>query len=218
MPFPAPIRNTNKGDVIYGMIQIPDNSADADSALLVDSTNFESRKVLRDNKETLRIKPTFTSLAFSLLFLALGIIMIGFYLASTFTSFDGPGSVPLMLIGVLFAAAGLITYYSSNEQLVINSEVGVVFMQSWNPSVSLDLTSVKKHIEKQDIVAIQTISRVVKRRSNRNTRSATYTEYQVNLCVSDSKRHNLFVTLKSEKADNLANDLVQIFNVPLRKC
>ena len=200
------------------MINIPDVRAENDSALLVHSVNFESRRIQRESDETLLIKPSLASLAFSLLFVILGLILIAFYLASTFTTFGGPGSIPLMLLGLLFVAAGLASYHSTNQQLIINREVGVVFMQSWSPSVSLDTTSVKTHVKRQDIVSIQTISRVVKHRSNRSTRRATYTQYQVNLCTSDAKRHNLFVTLKPERAETLANDLTRLFNVPITQC
>lgn len=186
------------------------------SALLVESANFESRKFHRIDDDTLRIKPTITSRAFSLLFVVLGLILIGLYAFNTFTAFDGPGSIPLMLIGVMFSAAGLASYYSSNTQLVVNRQIGVAFVQSWRLSVPLDTRFVKRQVGVQDIIGIQTVSRVVKHRSNRNTRLSSYTEYQVNLCTSNTERQNLFITLKSEKADELANQLIDIFNVPLR--
>ncbi len=189
--------------------------ASTDTAMLVASSNFESRKIQPVDNDTLRIKPTIISLAFSLVFIVLGLGLAGLWAARTFTSFDGPGSIPLLLIGVLFVAAGLATYHSSNEQLVINRDAGVAFLRSWHPSVSLEKTSLFRHIQSQDIIAIQTVSRVVKHRSSKNRRRNSYTEYQVNLCTSGAERHNVFITLKQEKAKELGNQLVQLFDVPL---
>lgn len=183
------------------------------TALVVASSNFESRSVHIINDETLRIKPTVASLAFSFVFVLLGLGLAVLWGLSTFTDFDGPGSVPLLLIGVLFAAAGLGSYYSSNEQLVINREAGVAFIRSWRPSASPDTSLMSKHIKVADISAIQTISRTVKHRSSKRRNS--YTEYQVNVCVGDEERHNVFITLKQEKAEELGRRLSTLFGVSL---
>lgn len=197
------------------IIENVNRPASADTALLVASSNFESRRVQAVDNDTLRIKPTVISLAFCLVFIVLGLGLAGLWAANTFTSFAGPGSIPLLFIGVLFLAAGLGIYHSNNEQLVINRDAGVAFVKSWHPSASLDKTSLFKHIQSQDIMAIQTISRVVKHRSSKSKRRSTYTEYQVNLCTLDAERHNVFITLKSEKAKDLGNKLAQMFGVPL---
>ena len=193
-----------------------DISNDASSALDVKSANFEKRKVQRINEETLHIKPSTTSLAHSLVFVLLGLIIGGLYLVSEFTAFDGPASVPLVLLGVLFLVTGLGTYYDGNEQLVISRETGVAFIRSLYPSASAKPTAVKKHVKPQDIIAIQTISRLVKNRTNKSARLASYTEYQVNLCLLDNERCNVFVTRKVQKAEDLAYELAQLFDVPLK--
>lgn len=205
--------HVNQKNSMKDTTDLPDT---ASAALDVKSANFETRKAQRVNDDTVRIKPSTTSLAFSLVFIVLGLILVGLYLLSTFTAFDGPGSLPLVLLGLLFLATGLGSYYDGNEQLVINRENGVAFMQSWHPSASVETTSLKKHVQPQDIIAIQTISRLVKSRTNRSRRLASYTEYQVNLCTSDSERHNVFVTRKLKKAEDVSNVLTQIFDVPLR--
>jgi hypothetical protein len=191
-------------------------TAPADTALAVDSSHFESRKIQTIDSGTLLIKPTIAALAFSLLFVFLGLAVAAVWAASTMTSFEGPDSIPLLLIGVLFIVAGLGTYYSSNEQLLINHDTGAGFIRSWHPAVSSDNASTYKQLLAQDIVAIQTVSRPVKRRSNRSTRSNSYTEYQVNLCTTDNERHNAFKTLKAENADNLASQLALMFGIPIR--
>jgi len=189
---------------------------DTSAALDVKSANFETRKVQRINENTLRIKPSTASLAFSLLFVVLGLIIAGLYLFSKFTTFDGPASIPLVLLGVLFLATGLGSYYDSNGQLVLNRANGVAFMRSWHPSASVETTALKKHVRSQDIIAIQTLSRLVKSRTNRSRRLASYTEYQVNLCASDNERFNVFVTRKPKKAEALGGELAQLFDVRLR--
>ncbi|MFT4728934.1 MAG: hypothetical protein ACI9UN_003447 [Granulosicoccus sp.] len=191
-------------------------TASADAALAVDSSHFESRKIQTIDSRTLLIKPTIATLAFSLLFVFLGLAVAAVWAVSTMTSFEGPDSIPLLLIGVLFIVAGLGTFYSSNEQLLINNNTGAGFIRSWYPAVSSEKASTYKQLLAQDIVAIQTVSRPVKRRSNRSKRSNSYTEYQVNLCTADDERHNAFITLKSEKADQLGSQLANLFNVPLR--
>lgn len=184
-------------------------------ALTLSSANFETRKVQHVSDDTLRIKPTIGSLVFSLLFVVVGLCLTGFWFASTFASFNGPGSIPLLLIGLVFSAAGLGLYYSGNEQLVINRETGVAYLQSWRPSVPLETTALTKHIEAKDITTIQRVSRVVKRRSNKSRRLNSYTEHQINLCTSDGERHNVIQTLKPKKADELGTQLARIFGVPL---
>jgi len=186
------------------------------AALDVKSANFETRRVQRINENTLHIKPSTTSLAFSLLFVVLGLMIVGLYLLSTFTTFDGPASIPLVFLGVLFLATGLGSYYDSNGQLVLSRANGVAFMRSWHPSASVETTPLKKHVRSQDIIAIQTLSRLVKSRTNRSRRLASYTEYQVNLCASDNQRYNVFVTRKPKKAEALGDELAQLFDVPLR--
>lgn len=194
------------------VINMPDASA---IALEIKSANFETRKVQHVDIETVRITPTVGSRAFSLLFVILGLAIFALYVASQYTSFEGPASIPLLLVGVLFFATGVGVYYDGNEQVVISRHAGVVFIRSWHPSASLESVSFAKHVQPKDITAVQSVSRVVKRRSNRNSRRANYTQYQVNLCSADSERHNLFITLKSKKADDLAKQLAQMFDVPL---
>ncbi len=192
-----------------------DISIDASSALDVKSANFEKRKFQRINDKTILIKPSTTSLAFSLVFVVLGLSIGALYLLSKFTAFDGPASVPLLLLGALFLVTGLGTYYDGNEQLVISRETGVAFIRSWHLSASAKPAALKKHVKPQDITAIQTISRLVKSRTNKSTRLASYTEYQVNLCLLDNERYNVFVTRKVKKAEDLARELAQLFDVPL---
>lgn len=184
------------------------------TALPVASANFETRRIQTFSDSTLLIKPTVLSLALCLVFIILGLVVAGLWAASAFTSFEGPGSIPLLFIGALFLAAGLGTYHSRNVQLKISGDTGVDFLRSWNPAASVDDMSSFKHIHTNNITAIQTISRDVKRRSNRNRRSSTYTEFQVNLCTSDATRCNVFVTLKPEKANDLAAKLAHTFDVP----
>lgn len=191
-------------------------TASADTAMAVDSSHFESRKIQTIDSNTMLIKPTIAALAFSLLFVLLGVGIAVVWTVSTVTSFEGPDSIPLLLIGGLFIVAGLGTYYTHNEQLLINHVNGAAFIRSWRPVLSSAKTSAYKQLLPHDIVAIQTISSSVKRRSNRSARSNSYIQYQVNLCMADDERHNAFITLKPEIADALANQLAKMFSVPLR--
>lgn len=189
--------------------------AASDEALPVASYNFESRKIQIIDEDTLRITPSAMALAFCLMFVLPGVVLVGLWVSATFTTFDGPGSFPMLLLGVLFSAAGLGFYYSINEQAVVNRETGIAFIRSWHPAVSLDASHVFRHIQPQDISYIQTVSRMVKHRSNRSRRRSRYTEYQVNVCLTDDERHNLFSTLKAEKADETGQRIAAIFKVPL---
>lgn len=188
----------------------------ADTAMLVDSSHFESRKMQAIDNNTLLIKPTISALAFSLLFVLLGVGIAAVWTVSRITPFEGPDSIPLLLIGALFIVAGLGTYYSSNEQLLINHDNGAEFIRSWRPAIPNASTSAYKQLRPHEIAAIQTISRSVKRRSNRSARSNSYIQYQVNLCTTDHERHNAFITLKPESAEALANKLAKMFSVPLQ--
>jgi hypothetical protein len=186
-----------------------------DVALTLSPANFETRKIQRLGDDTLLIKPTIGAMAFSLMFFVLGFILVGLWFANTFASFNSPGSVPLSLIGLVFCGAGLGLYYSGNEQLIINRETGVAYLHSWHPSVSPDTAKVTRHIEADDIISLQLVSRIVKRRSNKSRRLNSYTEYQINLCTTDGERHNVIKTLKLKKAEELGHLLARIFDVPL---
>lgn len=193
-----------------------DRETHSDKALSISSANFESRKFRSIDDNTLHVSPTVGSLAFSLIFLLLGLGLAGLWIAGMFTSFDGPGWMPALLVGLLFFVVGLATYHKSNEQVIINRDVGIAFMRSWHPSPPLDMASVSKHLQANEIIAVQTISRIVRHRTNRSKRSSTFTEYQVNLYTSEDDRQNVFVTLKAERAAQFANQLAQMFSVPLR--
>ncbi|MFK8080703.1 MAG: hypothetical protein AB8B97_10490 [Granulosicoccus sp.] len=184
-------------------------------ALPVTSWSFETRKVQCVDIDTLRVKPGAFALAFSALFVVLGLALAAFWFAARFTAFEGPGSIPLLLIGVLFVAAGLWTYHGFNEQVIVNRTTGVAFMRSWSLSMPPDSSRLSQGIAAQEIIAIQMISRVVKHRSNRSRRGSSYTEYQVNLCDADNERHNTLISLKPEKAEAFGSQLAQMFDVPL---
>lgn len=198
------------------MTENTDVFSSTDIALAVDSSHFESRKIQPLDDHSLLIKPTIAALAFSLLFVALGLVIAFLWSASRLTSFDGPDSTPLLLIGFLFLIAGLAMYYSSNEQLLITRGEGAKYIRSWLPAAQPEKASSYKLIPPQKIVAIQTISRLVKRRSNRSRRSSSYTEYQVNIVMEGDERHNAFITLKPDKAELLGNQLAEMFNVPIK--
>lgn len=191
-------------------------STASDAALPVASYNFESRKIQVIDEVTIRIKPSVFALVFCLLFALPGIAMVLLWMATTFTIFDGPGSFPMLLLGLLFTAAGVGFYYSINEQAILNRESGIAFIRSWRPSVSINTNAVFRRIEPQEISAIQTVSRVVRHRSNRSMQRSRYTEYQVNVCLVDDERENLFITLKAEKSEKTAKRMAAIFQVPLR--
>ncbi len=189
-----------------------------DDELFVGSSNFESLKFVSVDNDTIRIKPTIGSLAFGFLFALIGLGLVAYWGAATFGSLDDTDVTLLLIFGLIFVAVGLLIYRGSNKQVVINKEVGVAFTKSWSPAGSLDSSAVSKHIQPNEIVAIQGASRLVethKRKGNRH-RSNNYVQHQVNLCTSDKKRHNVFVTLKPENAEILVNKLATLFSVPLK--
>ncbi len=198
------------------MIDATGISTASDAALPVASYNFESRKIQIIDAVTLLIKPSVFALVFCLLFALPGIVMVLLWMATTFTIFDGPGSFPMLLLGLLFTAAGMGFYYSINEQAVLNRESGIAFIRSWRPSVTFNSNAVFRHIKPQEISAIQIVSRVVRHRSNRSVRRSRYTEYQVNVCLVGDERENLFITLKAEKSEKTAKRVAAMFQVPLR--
>jgi len=199
-------------------------SAPSTDALALPSANFESRKFRQINEHTLRIQPSIGSLAFSLLFVLIGVGLIVFWMSSTFSSFDSNGSVFVLLGGILFAGIGMAFYRISNQQVVVHRETGVAFIRSWWPSAPLNTQSMFRHIEPQELASVQLVSRVVTRTSRNRSRSGhqrgrqstrSYTEFQVNLCTSDNERHNAFITLKSDKAKAVGKLIAQILDVPL---
>ncbi len=162
---------------------------------------------------TLRVRPSIPSQAFSLLFTIAGIGLLGLWGVSAFTAFEGTNSFLLLLIGAVFMAVGVFTYRHGNTQLLINRDTGAAFVRSWWPSVPLDTRTLFLHIQSQDIVAIQTVSRIVESIPSRKGKVSRYTQIQVNLCTGDNKRYNAFVTLKTERANDLANHLARILYV-----
>ena len=182
--------------------------------MLLETAKFETRKVEFTSNDSITIKPTWLSLAYSLIFITLGAVLASLWIAKKFTEFGGPGSVPVLLLGILFAVAGLGIYYSNNEHVLINKKDGFFYAKSWWPSVTVLNSSQAKRVQATDVVSVQSIARDVKHRTNRNRRRSTYTEYQVNVYVGDRLRHNVFVTLREQKANALAEKLVEFFGVP----
>lgn len=199
-------------------------SAQSDVALSLPSSNFESHKFKQINEQTLRIQPSIGSLLFSLVIFLIGAVLISVWAASAFSSLKGSNSIFLLLAGIAFAALGLGSYRSSNEQLIVNRETGAIFIRSWWPSVPLNTKSMFRHILPQDVNAIQLVSKVVTKTTTNRSRSGhqsgrkttkSYTEFQVNLCTSDDERHNAIVTLKFEKAEKVGVLLAQILKAQL---
>lgn len=191
----------------------PDQNNNDD--LIVGFSNFESQKFVLIDDNSLRVKPTIGSLAFCALFVFLGFVMIAFWGAGKSGALDDTDSGGLLLFGFIFAAVGLWMYRSGNQQIVANKDVGIAFIESWSPTISLDKEAVIKHFQPNEIMAFQSTSRIVKKETRKRT--ATYTQYQVNVYTSDETRHNIFVTLKAESAALLGEKLAAIFKVPLRK-
>ena len=181
--------------------------------LVLPSANFETQTFQPVDDTTLRIRPSIASQAFSLLFAIVGMALFGLWIVSTFTDFEGSDSFLLLLIGAVFIAAGVVTYREGNTQLIINRDTGVAFVRSWWPSIPLDTRRLYRHIKTQDIIAVQTASRIVESTRSRTGKVSRYTQIQVNLCTADGERHNVFVTLKPELAEDLAAHFARIFNV-----
>lgn len=178
------------------------------------SAYFETRKIEKIDDDTWRVNPSLGAYAISLAFALMGLGVFGLWIASTFTAFEGPGSLPLLVIGALFVVAGIAYYHSSNEQIIIHRQRGISFIQAWHPSAPLDTQNVAVHIPVADITAIQYLSREVKRRTNRNRRSSHYTEFLVNACTSDGQSHTVLTTLKESNSKHLAEVLAELFSVP----
>lgn len=197
----------------------PDDIVERSNApLTVASTNFETRKFQWIDDSTVWIKPTLFALAYSWVFLLLGVVLIGLWVARSFTLFEGPGSPPLALIGVLFVVAGLVIYYTHNEQIFIEKDTGVYFKKTWLIfSSKTELSKSYRHVPVENLDTIQYLSHEVKHRTNRARRRSTYTEYQVNLCCKAGERYNLFFTLNSSKADKCALEISALLGLPLQR-
>ncbi|MFK7855460.1 MAG: hypothetical protein AB8B79_15160 [Granulosicoccus sp.] len=187
--------------------------------LSVTASNFETLKFTQVDEHTIQIKPTIACLLFNLVFLSIGLGLVGVWAVSTFSAFDGSNSLFLLFIGALFAALGLFLYRTSNKQVIINRETGIAYVRSWLPSVPLNTQTMYKHILPSQVEAVQLVSREVQqssRSSRKNTRrtNSSYTQFQVN-CCTDDERSNVLVTLKEEKARTLGSSMSQIFDVPL---
>ena len=186
-------------------------------ALPVAGHNFESRKVHFINESMYCVKPSIFALAFCLLFALPGVLMVTLWIATALGVITGPGSFPMLLLGLLFTAAGIGLYYSINEQVILEKKSGIAFIQSWLPSGLSDSKNVFKRVVPEEMSAVQAVSRLVKHRSNRSIRRSSYTEYQVNVCLVTGERRNLFITLKPERAEKFAECAALLYQVPLWK-
>lgn len=187
----------------------------SDAPLKVASTNFESRRIQRLNENMLCVKPTLLSLAYSGVFVFLGCVLVGLWGAQILTTFEGPGSLPLAFIGLLFISAGMGIYYTHNEQVLVARDQGVQFRRSWRLGNISDNGPSYKTIDIRYIEKIQLLSHSVKHRTNRNKRRSTYVEFQVNVCCAEQDRYNLFITKKSDQAEKFANQVSALLDVPL---
>lgn len=108
--------------------------------LVLPSANFETQKFKSVDDVTLRIRPSIASQAFSLLFVIVGIAVLGLWIVSTFTAFEGSDSSLVLLIGAVFIAAGVVTYRQGNTQLIINRDTGAAFV-TLKPELADDLAT-----------------------------------------------------------------------------
>lgn len=189
----------------------------SEAPLEVASMNFESKRYSRLDKNSVCVKPTVLALGYSFLFLVLGSSLIALWLARTFTSFEGPGSLPLALIGLLFLFSGFVIYYNHNEQVLIEKDSGVHFKRSWRFNSLTDRTASHLSFLPDKVEKLQLLSHVVKHRSNRSRRRNSYTQTQVNLVARSGDRHNLFMTLKPERAVEFAEQISQLLEVPIHR-
>ena len=70
--------------------------------LVLPSANFETQTFKPVDDATLRIRPSIASQAFSLLFVIVGMAVLGLWIVSTFTDFEGSDSFLVLLIGAVF--------------------------------------------------------------------------------------------------------------------
>jgi len=180
---------------------------------------MESRKVHCINETTYCVRPSTFALVFCLLFALPGVLMVTLWIVTTLAIKTGPSSFPMLLLGLLFTAAGVGLYRSINEQVMLEKKSGIAFVRSWLPSELPSELSDSKNVFKrampEEMCAIQIVSRLVKHRSNRGKRRSCYTEYQVNVCLLTRERHNLFITLKPERAEKFAQRAALLYQVPL---
>ncbi len=189
----------------------------ADAPLEVASTSFESKRFVQLNEDSVCVKPTVFALGYSFLFLILGFALIALWLLRTLTSFDGPGSLPLALIGILFLFTGFVIFYNHDEHVLVEKGIGVHFKRSWRVNSLFDRSAYRMSFSPEDVEKVQLLSHVVKHRSNRSKRRNSYTEYQVNLITKGGDRRNLFITLKPARADEFAEQVSLLLEVPLKK-
>lgn len=189
----------------------------SEAPLDVASTSFESKRFLKVNKNSVCVKPTFFALGYSFIFISLGFTLIALLFFRTFTSFDGPGSLPLALIGLLFLFTGFVIFYNHDEQVFVEKDKGVIFKRSWRFNNLFDKAGYQQSFGFEEIEKLQLLSHVVKHRSNRSKRRNSYVEYQVNLVSKSGDRRNLFLTLKPERAVAFAEEASSLLEVPLQK-
>ena len=189
----------------------------SEAPLDVASNSFESKRFLRVSDNSIGVKPTLFALCYSFLFIFLGFTLIALLLFRTFTSFDGPGSLPLALIGLLFLFTGFVIFYNHDEQVLIEKGKGVNFKRSWRLNNLFDRSAYQQSYRSEDVEKVQLLSHGVKHRSNRSKRRNSYIEYQVNLVLKGGDRRNLFITLKSARAVEFAERASSLLEVPLQK-
>lgn len=185
--------------------------------LEVASTSFESKRYLQVSDNCICVKPTVFALGYSFIFIILGITLVALFLFRTFTSFDGPGSVPLALVGLLFLFTGFVIFYNHDEQVLIEKHKGVQFKRSWRFNNLFDRAVGQQSLSSEAVEKVQLLSHVVKHRSNRSKRRNSYVEYQVNLVADNGDRRNLFITLKPARAAEFAEQASSLLEVPLQR-
>lgn len=187
-------------------------------ALPLASANFETRQFKQLDDHTLHIQPTIVSLAIRFLVVLVGLGLLVFWCITKFSAGSDSNSIYILLMSALFTSAGLYSYYTGNEQVIINHEIGAAFIRTWLPAVPDRVESTSRHIDPTDIVAVQIVSKAIRtsesQKKHRNW-STHYTEYQINLCTADTNRVNAFVTLRSDNAIRVAHLIAEILEVEL---
>ena len=160
----------------------------------------------------LSYKPSMTGWIFSLIFMLTGLLSVVVYFFVPVTG-NAPKWV-LLLVGVLFMAAGVFIFFQSSRIIAFDENLGL-FYRGKKARSSREIQGHLTAVPFSDIHALQLLLRMSRVKSTDNRPDRFVPVYELNLVKADGERVHVITYSRREKAREDAYTLSDRLHVPV---
>lgn len=160
----------------------------------------------------LSYKPSMTGWIFSLIFMLTGLLSVVVYFFVPVTG-NAPKWV-LLLVGVLFMAAGVFIFFQSSRIIAFDENLGL-FYRGKKAKATMKSEGSQNAVPFSDIHALQLLLRMSRVKSADNRPDRFIPVYELNLVKADGERVHVITYSRREKAREDAYTLSDRLHVPV---